>query len=68
MLVPEADDNEELIEEDIYDDINTGLDEPVIPVRPLPPPQPIEPEPIDEDTYDDVEQLAEVVKAQLGIN
>lgn len=54
-----------MIEEDIYDDINTGIPEPVRPPKPCIP-QPTEPELIIEDTYDDVEQLAETVKLQLG--
>ncbi|XP_031566160.1 DNA ligase 1-like [Actinia tenebrosa] len=50
--------------EDIYDDICSAEDTPQVSYRPQPTP-PTEPEPIDEDMYDDVEQLAETVKAEL---
>lgn len=50
--------------EDIYDDICSAEEPPQVSYRPQPTP-PKEPEPIDEDMYDDVEQLAETVKAEL---
>ncbi|KAK3747280.1 hypothetical protein QZH41_016848, partial [Actinostola sp. cb2023] len=61
--IEEGQDNSFIEEgEDIYDDINTGIAEP------LAEPVQSEPEPIEEDVYDDVEQLAETVKAELGIS
>jgi hypothetical protein len=52
--------------EDIYDDICNAEEPPQVSYRPQPK-QPEVPEPIEDDMYDDVEQLAEAVKAELGI-